>query len=261
MKTIKREIPFFSFYQYTAIQRHLEQQALAGWRLIKAENGRWLYRRSEPKALRYTVVYFPDSSQFDPGPTEGQQTLRDYCLSAGWEPVADWGQMQIYCTESPDPVEIETEPASQLATIHRTMKRNFLPGIGSLLAIFLLQLGMQISSLRRSPAEYLSNTTNLFLWCLLLLGFAIDLLELGGYAVWYRRSKRSIAQGGACVSALGRPRCSFAGRDGFGVSLAAPLHGKPCNERIYSAVSCGDGGHHFRHMAHTKRPESKKLFP
>lgn len=206
MQTVKRELPMFSFYHYTSIQRHLEKRAREGWRLMKAEKGRWLYRRMEPKELRYAVVYFPDSSQFDPGPTEGQQTLQDYCLAAGWEPVADWGQMQIYCTADPDALPIETEPSVQLDTIRRTMKRNFLPGTVSLLAVFLLQMGLQFSSFRRSPAEYLSSTANLPLLLLILLGFAVDLIELGGYAVWVRRSKRSIAQGGGCLPALGHPR-------------------------------------------------------
>ena len=39
MKNFKRELPMFSFYSYTSIQRHLEKRAREGWRLIKAEKG------------------------------------------------------------------------------------------------------------------------------------------------------------------------------------------------------------------------------
>lgn len=206
MKDTRWEIPMFSFYNYTAIQRHLEKRAREGWRLVKADRGRWLYRRMEPRDLHYTVVYFPDSSQFDPGPTDGQQTLQDYCLTAGWEPVTGWGQAQIYCSPLPDPVPIETEPSIQLDTIHRTMRRNFLPGNLVTLALFLFQLWMWGKDLYWDMAGTLSTPSKLSILAFILLGILADLVDLAGYARWYFRSKRSIASGGGCVPALGHPR-------------------------------------------------------
>lgn len=205
MKDIKREVPMFSFYNYTAIQRHLEKRAREGWRLIKADRGSWLYRRMEPKDLHYAVVYFPDSSQFDPGPTEGQQTLRDYCLAAGWEPVTGWGQAQIYCSPLPDPVPIETEPSIQLRTIHRTMWRNFLPGNLVLLAPLLFELWMWGKDLYWDTAATLSSPSKLSILLLTFLAILADLVDLTGYTRWYFRSKRSIAQGGGCAPATGHP--------------------------------------------------------
>ena len=180
MKNTKRELPWFSFYDYTGIQRHLEKRARQGWRLIKAEKGGWLYRRMEPKALHYAVVYFPDASQFDPGPTEGQQTLRDYCLAAGWEPVTDWGTMQIYCNSEPSPVPIETEPSIQLKTIHKTMKRTFLPGQLVDLLLFLFLLGMQWKDLYWDPADYLSAPTHLALFLMMITGILAAVFTCAG---------------------------------------------------------------------------------
>lgn len=205
MKNFKRELPMFSFYSYTSIQRHLEKRAREGWRLIKAEKGGWLYRRMDPKDLHYAVVYFPDSSQFDPAPTEGQQTLRDYCLAAGWEPVTGWGQAQIYCNPQPDPVPIETEPSVQLSTIRRTMRRTFLPDMLSSAVLFLGLWAMQLANLYRDPAEYLASSSNLWLLLSLLLGLLSQLMDVGGYVSWLLRSKRSIANGGGCVCAVGHP--------------------------------------------------------
>lgn len=205
MKDIKREVPIFSFYNYTAIQRHLEKRALEGWRLTGAGKGVWRYRRMEPKALHYAVVYFPDSSQFDPGPTEGQQTLRDYCLAAGWEPVTGWGQAQIYCSSLPDPVPIETEPSVQLDTIHRTMRRSFLPAELALLALFLIQLGMYGTDLFWDAADFLSSPSHLGVVLVLLLGILMVVVEVAGYARWYFRSRRSIMEGGGCLPAMGHP--------------------------------------------------------
>ena len=206
MSETKKRLEMFSFYDFTAIQRHLEKMARQGWRLVCAERGRWTYRRAEPAELHYAVVYFPDSSQYDPEPTEGQQTLRDYCLAAGWEPVADWGQMQIYCTDRPDPVPIDTEPSIQLETIHRTMKRTFLPGTLALMALFLLQLGMQFSDLYWEMGDYLSSGVHLSLLVMLLLVLAAECVDLGSYLLWRRRSKASIARGGGCVPSRGHRR-------------------------------------------------------
>lgn len=210
MKDTKRELPMFSFYSYTAIQRHLEKRAREGWRLIKADKGVWLYRRMEPKELHYAVVYFPDSSQFDPSPTEGQQTLRDYCLAAGWEPVTGWGQMQIYCSPLPDPVPIETEPFIQLAIIRRTMRRNFLPGHLILLALEVYGLWLASKDLYWDPADYLSSPDQLCHLAITLIVPLGLLINVTGYARWYFRSKRSIAGGGGCVPALGHPRLFLA---------------------------------------------------
>lgn len=210
MKDTKRELPMFSFYSYTAIQRHLEKRAREGWRLIKADKGVWLYRRMEPKELHYAVVYFPDSSQFDPGPTEGQQTLRDYCLAAGWEPVTGWGQMQIYCSPLPDPVPIETEPSIQLATIRRTMRRSFLPGQLLLLALEVYRLRLASKDLYWDPADYLSSPDQLCHLVITLIVPLVLLINVAGYARWYFRSKRSIAGGGGCVPALGHPKLFLA---------------------------------------------------
>lgn len=213
MNQTKWEMPLYSFYSYTAIQRHLEKRAMQGWRLIKADKGGWLYRRMDPKPLHYAVVYFPDSSQFDPGPTEGQQTLRDYCLAAGWEPVTDWAQAQIYCNPQPDPVPIETEPAVQLNVIRQTMCRSFLPAQILNLVLFLFLTGMQLSDLYWTPDAYLSSPTRLWLLALLALGVLTDLAELLGYGLWVLRSRRSIARGGGCVSAASHPwltRCLLA---------------------------------------------------
>ncbi len=210
MRETKRRWELFSFYDHTGIERHLEKMAREGWRLVSAEKSRWTYRRAEPKALRYAVVYYPDASQFDPGPTEGQQTLRDYCLAAGWEPVADWGQMQIYATDREDPVPIDTDPDIQLETIHRTMKRSFLPANLVLLVLFLTQLGMRLSDLYWDMADCLSSGSDLSLFFMLFSVIGMECVEIGGYFLWRRRSKRSIAQGGGCVPALGHRRLTWA---------------------------------------------------
>lgn len=110
MKETKRCICNFSFYDQHTIQEKLEDMAQKGWFLEKTGSFLWTYRRGAPKQLRFCVTYFPAASEFDPAPTEGELTKLDYCRQDGWELVARWGGMQIFSSENPDAVPIETEP-------------------------------------------------------------------------------------------------------------------------------------------------------
>ena len=120
MRNRKRCWNHLNLYDYQGIERHLSAMAAKGWRLEKAGPQLWTYRRAEPASVHYAVTYIPDSSQFNPGPTERQQTLEELCAAAGWEKVADWFQMQIYCSEAENPIPLETEESVRLEAVHRS---------------------------------------------------------------------------------------------------------------------------------------------
>ena len=84
MLRTKRRMEFFAFYDDQGIARHLERMARKGWLIERINNYFWTYRKIEPQRLRFAVTYFPEASDFNPGPTENQQTFQEYCESAGW---------------------------------------------------------------------------------------------------------------------------------------------------------------------------------
>ena len=84
MRTTKRCFCNFSFYDQEAIQEKLESMAAKGWMISKLSNLMWTYQRMEPKQLRFAVTYFPNASEFDPGPTEGELTKMDFCAQDGF---------------------------------------------------------------------------------------------------------------------------------------------------------------------------------
>ena len=67
----------FQLYDYRGVEEHLSAMAAQGWRLEKASGSLWKYRRAEPASLRYAVTYNAGASQFNPGPTEGQESLEE----------------------------------------------------------------------------------------------------------------------------------------------------------------------------------------
>ncbi len=83
MLKTKYEYNFYSFYDHTGMEQHFEKMAAQGW-LIEKLGYFWRYRRIGPQALRFSVVYYSEASEFDPTkPSEGELTFYDFCAQAG----------------------------------------------------------------------------------------------------------------------------------------------------------------------------------
>ena len=151
----------YSYYDRTGIAKHLAEMAAKGWMLDKLGSWSWRYRRTEPRTLHFAVTYFPSASQFDPHPSEEQETLWDFCAAAGWELVTSSAQVQIFYNEQEHPVPIETDPAVEFDTMNRSMKRGFLSSYWGLLVISLLEIAMNLHQLWKNPIDVLSDFSRL----------------------------------------------------------------------------------------------------
>ncbi len=195
MRKTKRRMETLSFYDRTGVERHLEQMAEKGWMIDRISNLGWVYRRIEPQKLQFSVTYYPKASDFDPGPSEDQQVYHAFSAYAGWKYVCSWVQMQIFCTNQPDPVPIETDPELELQTIHAAMVKGFLVPYGILLVIALVWSAMLVHDVLYDPIGLFSSTTNLFLmvvWPLLALLFIVEIVA---YLRWRSRAKKAAACG------------------------------------------------------------------
>lgn len=195
MKDTIYRFAFFSPYQREAMAEYLERMAARGWLLDKTGNSVWRFRRVEPKRLTFEVVFFPDASGFDPGPTPELETMAEYCARDGWTLLAQWGQAQVFMNDQENPTPIETDPVIQMRTVHRAMKRSILPAWLVLLAVTLLQLGMKLTLLRRDLIGTLSDPTDLWMFPFWLLLMAAQLWELGYYFLWLHRARRAAEDG------------------------------------------------------------------
>lgn len=195
MRKTKRRMETLSFYDRTGVERHLEQMAEKGWMIDRISNLGWVYRRIEPQKLQFSVTYYPKASDFDPGPSEDQQVYHTFSQHAGWKYVCSWAQMQIFCTDQPDPVPIETDPELELQTIHAAMVKGFLVPYGILLVIALVWSAMLVHDVLYDPIGLFSSTTNLFMmvvWPLLALLFIVEIVA---YLRWRSRAKKAAARG------------------------------------------------------------------
>lgn len=195
MRETKRRMETFSFYDRTGTERHLERMAEKGWLLEKIGQFFWTYRRIEPKKLSFSVCYFPKASQFDPEPSEEQQTFYDFCEHSGWVLAASNAQLQVFYNERENPVPIETDPVLEVESIHRTMKKSLIPSQLGLLAVALLNAGLTVWRLSGDPIGVLSSPAGLFpslCWVLLLVLIGV---ELGSYFRWHRKAVLAAERG------------------------------------------------------------------
>jgi hypothetical protein len=209
MKATKRRLEQFLFYDYSGIERHLERMASKGWQLHKITRFGWEYRRTEPRQLTYTVTYFSEASEFNPYPTQNQQTFYEYCKDAGWKLVTEWGQMQIFCAEREDPTPIETDGSVKLKAIHRAMKKNFLPSNIFVFLMYLFLIFLQFQTLLNDPVGQLSSGPTLLMTAALMILAVQMLIPLIGYAAWYRSSKKAVSMGATRVESRGYKHVSL----------------------------------------------------
>lgn len=194
MKQRRHRRESFSLYDRTHIARHLEKLARQGWMLerIGTAFGWWHYRRIEPKPIRFAVSYRAGADLYDPAPTPEQETFYDLCAHDGWTLAASYRELQIFYSERPDPVPLETDPVVEVENIRRVALRGILPGV--IAGLFLLGLAV-LCFLLCSPEEFLETPELFLLFPASILFLALFLSELLVYLRWLRRADRAAQEG------------------------------------------------------------------
>jgi len=189
----------FTFYDRSGISEYLEKKAEEGWMLEKTGSVFWRFAKIEPKHINFAVTYFPSASEFDPAPSENQLRFRDFCEHTGWHHIADSAQMQIYCNESEDPVPIETDALIEVETIHKCVKKTYLPGYWVIFGIGIFMLLLGIFMLFDNPVDTLSSPSGPGMFLLGLCEAAMGASELILYYNWYRKAKKAAEESGTFV--------------------------------------------------------------
>ncbi len=195
MKDKKRRFEIISFYDSTKIKNHLEKMAAKGWLLESMSNFGWVYRRIEPKKLTFAVSYYPKASEFDPEPSVEQQIFHDYCEHSGWKLIGTWAQMQIFYNEEENPVPIDTDPRVEVESLHRAMKRNYIPSYVILILLSMIQVGLFFQRVSTDFIGALSSTSLLFsgtVWGMLTI---MCVMELVTYFIWHKKAVVAAEEG------------------------------------------------------------------
>lgn len=196
MMETKRKPMLTQLYDHTGFERQLEQMARKGWKLEQCGGFLgWKFRRIEPMELQYKVVYFPEASEFDPAPGDRQAEFIELCEQSGWEYIDHSAQMLIFCSRVPDPMPIETDAMVQVETIHKAMKKTYLPGQIMLLGLAAFVLVMMTYQLHTSLMNVLISDALLVSYTAYLLMTALSVHHLGEYYLWRRKALDAAADG------------------------------------------------------------------
>ena len=195
MKTKKRRMEYISFYNYTGLEKHFTKMAEKGWLIETISSYYWTYRKIEPKDIHFCVTYYPKASDFDPEPSDEQQTFHDFCAHTGWQLCCTWHQMQVFYNEKENPVPLETDPVMEVETIHNACKKNFLPSHFLLLALGLVMGGSFIARIFIDPIGLLSNASQLLTGFSVFCLAVISIAELTAYFTWYFKAKKAAQDG------------------------------------------------------------------
>ena len=195
MKTMKRRMEYFSFFNHTGIEAHLAKMAKKGWMIESISNVYWTYRKIEPKDIHFSASYYPRASDFDPSPTEEQQTFHDFCAHTGWKLACTWFQMQVFYSENESPIPLDTDPIMEVDTVHRACKKNFLIGYFLILAVGFLMSAYSLAGIYFAPIDFLSSSSKMVILLGCLSMFVLALVELVAYFTWYVKAKKAAQDG------------------------------------------------------------------
>ena len=209
MKETKRRIEFFPFYDKTGITKHLEKMSSEGWLLEKMSAFTWTYQKIEPRKMHFAVSYYASITDFEPEPTDEQQTFNDFCEHAGWKLAASTMQMQVFYNEAENPIPIETDPALEIENIHRKIKKTVFPSYFLLVFCSFLLGASFIGTLLGDPVYLLSSARKMFTgaWSVITLSYALH--ELLSYYTWRKKAFR-MAQQGEFLETHGHRALSYA---------------------------------------------------
>lgn len=198
MKQVKYELCDLSLYDYQYIEQHLVEMSEKGWHLENINHFLWKYRRGEERAVRYAVTYAPKASAYNSYPTESEESLAEICAGAGWQRIGALAQLQVFRNDDPDAVPLETDERQRFSTMRKSMLRHFVPAQALMILLFLVSLGMQVSTLMQYPCRSLSTP---FLFCgigMLLTIILIYTVQLCASLLWVRRARKAVEAGLSC---------------------------------------------------------------
>lgn len=194
MKSTRRDLIPFSFYDHTGMEKHLEKMAQKGWMLEELSNWGWKYRAIQPQKLHFSVSFDTRASEFAPEPSEEQATFQEFCARSGWKLAASSGRMQVFYNQEEDPLPIQTDPEMEIQMVGKIAKRTVPLYVVFLVVGFLFGGGWCVS-LATKPIQTLTTPSGVQLglsWLCLFVYSAADLIV---YYTWRRRALAAAQRG------------------------------------------------------------------
>ncbi len=193
-KRIKKFINF-RYHDYKSLEEKLNNYAKQGLFLESVTSQSWIFRKGEPKDLKYTVTYFSDTSIFDSKQTDGLKTYIDYAKEYGYNFITQAGKIQIFVTEVDNPIPLETDQREKFETIKQCSKV-FTLNSYALLFIFGINVFTQMLNITGNPVNFFSNSLAQMSLIMMILAVTHSLHSIISYKSWCKKCANSLSSNG-----------------------------------------------------------------
>lgn len=187
MKETKYRIEFFSLYDHTNIEKHLEKMAAKGWLIENIGSTFWKYKKTEPRKLRFSVVYYPKTVNEGTVVSADRQHFIDMCSSGGWEYVISQGQLHIFCTKDETTPPIETDPEIQIECIHKFAKSDIITNNLVIIGCCIFLIAFWGYRMLKEPVEIITEELCEVWFTPFFIAFSI--YNIISYLLWYKKAK------------------------------------------------------------------------
>jgi len=192
MGKTKRTLFLFSHLDYKAMEEYFTQMAARGWMLERIELITALFKKTEPRRLKFSVDIFPYISAFDSHDNKKVLEYRQLCEESGWKFVTSSNKFQVFCAEAhQDPTPMQTDSVVEEKIVRQSV-------FSSEFIIFLFCLPLLFLSLGPLfPFEYSRLFTNSGIASTVLIPLLIIpvLMYTGHFILWMWKAKRNIKKG------------------------------------------------------------------
>ncbi len=199
MKDTVKKFVRFTYYDYTSIEKKLNNYAQKGLFLEDITSQRWVFRKGEPKELKYVVTYFTDASIFDSQKSANLETYIDYATEYGYTFVTQIGKMQIFTTDIDNPIPLETDPREKFENIKSCTSKGFMLNIYLMLALFSFNIILQLFNIHGNPANFFSSNISQFSLLMQIHIILYYLYIIVSYKIWCRKCENSLNTSGELI--------------------------------------------------------------
>lgn len=189
MRQKKRVWNNFELFEGDAMAEYLEIMAKKGWMLVSLGNI-LTFKKIQPADLKFTVVIMNNSSVFDSLKNDKLLGFRELCEDAGWDFVCTNGIMQVFASNNPNIIPIQTDGELKRKLISKNVISKTIPSY----LLLLVMCSFQLVFFRDTLVTLYSNLSlitigSYFYACIL------SILQLTAILVWYMKGKRDSSGG------------------------------------------------------------------
>ncbi|MCC3868275.1 DUF2812 domain-containing protein [Terrisporobacter mayombei] len=95
-----------------ALQEYLEEKALEGWILEDRNAGFFVFKKGEPRKIKYTVDIFTELKTGE---------YKEYCEASGWKYICETDKYLIFSSEEENITPVHTYEETELKKVRKSM--------------------------------------------------------------------------------------------------------------------------------------------